>query len=264
MADEVEFNLWASPPGPVEPAAAGQGPPRPRRRWRRIVYWVTFGLLCAAAAGLLAGVFMTFGAVRMSSQVMAPTIQTGNRAIYQRGTGGIVRGDVVVVRVPGDDGVLVRRVIGLPGDRVACCDSAGRVTVDGEALNEGYLPPGTAPSQVTFAATLAPGQVWVMGDNRAIAVDSRTFGPLPMSDILGWVFQVSRSGFGDNTQLRVPVAFTADGLAPRGYRFPLPLLLLLLAVLAFIAVIVQGTVGAIAWAVRRSRRKPRQLHQQAT
>ncbi|MGH3298956.1 MAG: S26 family signal peptidase [Trebonia sp.] len=47
------------------------------------------------------------------------------------------------------------RVVGLPGDRVACCDSDGRVTVDGKRLNETYLYPGDAPSAQPFSVTLA-------------------------------------------------------------------------------------------------------------
>lgn len=258
VADEMDFNLWA-PPGPLRPPVAEQEPLRPRLRPWRIVYWVTFGLLCAAVLGLLAGDFITLRVVRLASQTMAPTIQTGDRAIFQRGASGIVRGDVVVVHVPGDDGVLVRRVIGLPGDRVACCDSAGRITVDSKALNEDYLSSGTVPSQATFATTLGPGHVWVMADDRAIAVDSRTLGPLAMSGVAGRVIEVSGS-HGDN-QLRTPATFIANGLAPYDHRFPLPLLLILLALLAIVALIVQGTAGAITWAVRRGRREQRQLPQ---
>jgi signal peptidase I len=236
---------------------AGQRALRSRRRPWRIVYWVTFGLLCAAVLGLLAEAFITLGVVRVSSQTMAPTIQTGNRAIFQRGASGIVRGDVVVVHVPGDDGVLVRRVIGLPGDRVACCDSAGRVTVDGKALNEDYLSSGIVPSQAAFATTLGPGQVRIMGDGRAIAVDSRTLGPLAMSDVVGRVIEVF--GSHGNNLLRTPATFTASGLAPSDHRLPLPLLLMLLALLAVVALIVQGTAGVIIWAERRSRREQRPL-----
>ncbi len=238
---------------------AGQGPVPPRRRPWRIVYWVTFGLLCAAVVGLIVGFFMTFRAARVPSSSMAPAIQAGDLVNYQRGASGIVRGDVVMLQVPGI-GLVVKRVIGLTGDRVTCCDSAGRVAVDGKALAEDYLPPGVAPSQVTFAVTLGSGQVWVMGDNRTISLDSRSWGPLAMSDIAGRVIQVYRPG--GRTLLRTPATFTADGLAPADHRIPLPFLLLGLALLAILAVIVQGTVGIIMWVVRRRRRKLRQQPQQ--
>jgi signal peptidase I len=255
MTDGAAFNAWAPPPGPFGVPVAGQRQV-PSSRWRRIVYWVTFGPLCAAAVGLVVGVFMTIGAVRFTSATMAPTFQLGSGAVYQRDASGIVRGDVVVVQVPGYDGVLVRRIIGLPGDLVACCDSAGRVVVDGKALNEDYLPPGVVPSRTKFAVTLAPGHIWLMGDNRAIAVDSRIWGALAMSDIVGRVFQVS--GSGGNTLVRTPATFTTGGLAPDDHRFPLPFLLIILALLAILAVIAQGTAGTIMWAVRRRRRQQRQ------
>jgi signal peptidase I len=255
VTDGAALKAWEPPPGPFGVPVVGQGPV-PSRRWRRIIYWVTFGLLCTAAAGLVVGVFMTTGAVRVASPTMAPTFQSGSRAAYQRDASGIVRGDVVVVQVPGDNGVLVRRIIGLPGDRVVCCDSAGRVVVDGKALNEDYLPTGVVPSQTKFAVTLAPGQVWLMGDNRVIAVDSRMWGALAMSDIVGRVFQVS--GSGGNTLVRTPATFAVGGLAPYDHRFPLPFLLIILALLAILAVIAQGTVGTIMWAARRRRCQQRQ------
>jgi signal peptidase I len=107
---------------------------------------------------------------------------------------------------------------------------AGRVAVDGKALTEDYLPPGVAPSDTDFAVSLGPGQLWVMGDNRAVAADSRYWGPVPMSDIKGralWVLHNGRA-----TQLRTPATFTAEGLAPADHRIPLPLVLLYLSAVA--------------------------------
>ena len=95
-----------------------------------------------------------------------------------------------------------------------------------------------------------------MGDNRAIALDSRSFGPLATSDIVGRVLQVPAAG--GSTQLRTPETFFADGLAPTDHRHPDLSLLLGLATLALVAVIVQGTIGTIRWAARRRRRKRRQ------
>jgi signal peptidase I len=230
---------------------AVQGPAQPRRRGWRIVYWVTFGLLWAAAVGLLGGAITTMGFVRAATASMADTIQRGDPVLYQRGTSGIVRGDLVMVQVPGMNGLVIRRVIGLAGDRVSCCDSAGRVTVNGKALTEDYLAQGVSASQNSFAVTVSPGQMWVMGDNRAIAIDSRIWGPLAMSDVSGRVIEVRGS------LVRTPAAFTADGLAPNDLRFPLPLLLAALAVIAVLTAIVLGAAGTVLWAVRR-RRKLRQ------
>jgi signal peptidase I len=68
----------------------------------------------------------------------------------------------------------VKRVIGVPGDHVACCNSHGQVTVNGVALHErSYLYPGAAPSAIHFSVTVPPGRLWVMGDNRAVSDDSR-------------------------------------------------------------------------------------------
>jgi signal peptidase I len=203
--------------------------------------------------GLLVGFILTVGLARVSTNSMAPTVQQADRVIYQRGASGIVRGDVVMVQVP-NVGLLVRRVIGLPGDRVTCCDSAGRVTVDGQALVEDYLGPGIAPSSNTFATTVSTGHVWVMGDDRSAAYDSRVWGPLPMSEIVGRVIEVA--GSRGDTQLRTPTTFTTDGLAPADHRLPVPFVLLGLALFAVVAVIVQGTIGIIVWAVRRRKLRP--------
>jgi signal peptidase I len=182
---------------------------------------------------------------------MSPTIPAGSSADYQRGAGGIVRGDVVVIQSP--SGLLVRRVIGLPGDRVMCCNTGGWMEVDGETLYEYYIPFDAPPSQVPFAVTLGAGQMWVMGDNRAAAIDSRIWGPLPMTDIVGRVFRVS--GPGGRTSLKTPETFIADGLAPADHRVPLPLVLVGTATVALVAVIGQGTAGTIRWSMRRRRRK---------
>lgn len=67
----------------------------------------------------------------------------------------------------------VKRVIGLPGERVVCCDDEGRVTVNGVGIEEGYLPPGARPSALPFDVTVPAERIWVMGDNRSESADSR-------------------------------------------------------------------------------------------
>ncbi len=261
MPDELDFSVWPPQPGPPEPttvAETTERQQRPRRRPWRVVYWVTFGLLCAVVAGLTVGFVLTFRGVLVTSPGMSPTIPAGSKADYQRGADGIVRGDVVVIQSP--NGLLVRRVIGLPGDRVMCCNTDGWMEVDGKTLMEYYLPFNSAPSQFPFAVTLGAGQMWVMGDNRAVAIDSRTWGPLPVTDILGRVFSVSEPG--GRTSLNTPETFIADGLAPADHRVPLPLVLLGAAAVALVAVIAQGTVGTIRWAMRRRRRKRQSVSRQ--
>jgi signal peptidase I len=76
--------------------------------------------------------------------------------------------------LPSDEGNhLIKRVIGLPGDHVVCCDDHQRLTINGVPLTEPYLFPGDVPSQQTFDITVPSGRVWVMGDHRSDSADSR-------------------------------------------------------------------------------------------
>nr|WP_179423386.1 signal peptidase I [Pedococcus badiiscoriae] len=68
---------------------------------------------------------------------------------------------------------LIKRVIGLPGDHVVCCDEGGRITINGTAIKEPYLKPGDAASEQNFDITVPSGKVWVMGDHRSNSADSR-------------------------------------------------------------------------------------------
>jgi len=75
---------------------------------------------------------------------------------------------------PNDEGNhLIKRVIGLPGDRVVCCEANKHLTVNGVPLTEPYLFPGDTPSLESFAITVPAGRVWVMGDHRSDSADSR-------------------------------------------------------------------------------------------
>jgi signal peptidase I len=68
---------------------------------------------------------------------------------------------------------LIKRVIGLPGDHVVCCDEGGRITINGTAIREPYLKPGDSASDQDFDITVPSGRVWVMGDHRSNSADSR-------------------------------------------------------------------------------------------
>lgn len=68
---------------------------------------------------------------------------------------------------------LVKRVIGLPGDRVSCCDAQGRVSINGVPLDETYINPAELPQSDPFDVVVPEGKVWVMGDNRNHSADSR-------------------------------------------------------------------------------------------
>ncbi|MGZ4609647.1 MAG: signal peptidase I [Actinomycetes bacterium] len=90
---------------------------------------------------------------------------------------------------------LIKRVIGVGGDRVVCCDVDHRITVNGVALTEPYLFPADQPSAEPFAVTVPAGELWVMGDHRSVSLDSRAhqspafgYGFVPVADVVGRAF----------------------------------------------------------------------------
>ncbi len=98
---------------------------------------------------------------------------------------------------PTDETDFIKRVIGLPGDHVACCTAQGFVTVNGVPLHEtSYLYPGAAPSLIRFSITVPPGRLWVMGDNRQVSDDSRMrmydpgHGTVPENMVIGRAFMI--------------------------------------------------------------------------
>ena len=179
------------------------------------------------------------------SASMEDTLLVGDRILVSRLTSpaDLQRGDIVVfdasqafnLRVP-ERGVVqtlveagqsllgkgqptdyVKRVIGLPGDRVKCCAPDGRLEINGVAVDEPYLAPGAVPSTMTFDVTVPDDRFWVMGDNRGASSDSRAHlgepgsGMVPGEDIIGkvWVryWPLGRLGDVDQGQLSsVPAA----------------------------------------------------------
>ena len=95
-----------------------------------------------------------------------------------------------------DGSDFVKRVVGLPGDHVQCCDVQGRVLVNGTPVSEPYLFPGDSPSAVVFNVTVPDGKLWVMGDHRSESADSRAHlgdpggGMVPESKVVGRVMAV--------------------------------------------------------------------------
>lgn len=124
--------------------------------------------------------------------------------------------NLVGITAPGTD--YIKRVIGLPGDHVVCCDAEGRITVNGVPLNEqSYIHPGDAPSATPFDVTVPAGRLWVLGDNRADSDDSRYHtsdpggGTIPESAVVGRAFLViwPPSRIGD---LPIPATFQQAAL----------------------------------------------------
>jgi signal peptidase I len=112
---------------------------------------------------------------------------------------GSTIGDLVGVSQPSEKD-FIKRVIGLPGDTVACCDPQGRVTVNGQPLDEPYV---TDNSPLDGKATphhcgprpfdpvrIAPGNMWVMGDHRLVSQDSRCQGEVPIANVIGKAFVI--------------------------------------------------------------------------
>ena len=98
--------------------------------------------------------------------------------------------------MPPPDTVFVKRVIGVAGDRVECCDAKGRISVNGTPINEPYLFPGDVPSNTNFDVKVPQGKMWVMGDHRGASADSRAHmgepggGFVPADRALGRAFAV--------------------------------------------------------------------------
>ncbi|MFE4972336.1 signal peptidase I [Kitasatospora sp. NPDC056651] len=92
---------------------------------------------------------------------------------------------------------LIKRVIGVGGDTVECCDAQGRLSVNGRPVDESYLSPGNPPSRQTFKIQVPQGRLWVMGDHRDVSADSRFHmgnpgqGTIPESDVVGRAFVIA-------------------------------------------------------------------------
>jgi signal peptidase I len=251
--DPVESDESAVPePGEDSTAGSGQGSSAGRRKksWRQLMTIVVTAIVLM----LLIKAFVV-QVYRIPSSSMEDTLLTGDRVLVNKLVyhfRGIDRGDIVVFSGQGSwgtttgepdpappsnpvlravDDVLtdigvystqtyyIKRVIGLPGDRVACCTN-GKVTVNGVPLDEtSYLFPGASPSDQPFSVIVPPGRLWVMGDNRAISDDSRGHmfsgfpkdGTVPENEVAGRAFLIiwPPSQFGD---LPIPVTFQQAAL----------------------------------------------------
>lgn len=132
----------------------------------------------------------------VSGASMIPTFHDYHYLIIDRvsyGLEGPTRGDVIVLDLPQDTSrALIKRVIGLPGETVSLTGTS--VTIinaehpDGFVLTEPYLDPQNLGGPTDIKVTLGADQYYVLGDNRRVSADSRSWGVLPREDIVGRAF----------------------------------------------------------------------------
>ncbi|MGK5627096.1 signal peptidase I [Streptomyces sp. URMC 123] len=207
-------------PGLRRASGSWRAGPRRFSGWRRTAL---LAAVCALFVALLSAFVVQPFLIPSGS--MENTLRIGDRVLVNKlayrfgdqprrgdmvvfdGTGSFVRGrpaenpvaallrdagEAVGLAEP-DESDYVKRVIGIGGDRVTCCDQGGRMTVNGVAVSEGYLYPGDAPSRVPFDIVVPEGRLWVMGDHRGASRDSRDHlgepggGMVPVAKVIGRV-----------------------------------------------------------------------------
>ncbi|WEH39431.1 signal peptidase I [Streptomyces sp. NBC_01218] len=213
-----------SGPGSDAPLATGGRERAGRRPWLRRAM-----LLCIAlpVAVLLLSAFVVQPFL-IPSGSMEPTLRVGDRVLVNKlayrfgsvpergdvvvfdGTGsfvpetagenpvaGLLRGAASVLGLADPpDTDFVKRVVGVGGDHVVCCDRDGRLEVDGSPLDEEYLHAGDAPSRVPFDIVVPQGTLWMMGDHRDRSSDSRSHlgepggGMVPVDRVIGRVDRI--------------------------------------------------------------------------
>jgi signal peptidase I len=196
----------------------------PKRKFRRAAADIGFVVVAALVLSFLLKTFL-IQSFYIPSGSMEPTFQLNDRVLVTKLAPKLLdlhRGDVVVFRDPNhwvaqtnqdsrnplvralhkaaevvglapssSDEYLIKRVIGLPGDRVACGGSGQPVTVNGVAISEPYIAAGAAPSEEAFDVVVPDGAIWVMGDNRDHSADSRKHqsealgGAVALSNVVG-------------------------------------------------------------------------------
>ncbi len=208
--------------------------------------WVHLILAVVLVALLRAFVVQSF---YVPSGSMIPTLLVGDRMVVLKVGTDIHRGDVVVFdgtatfggypgpRLTGTIGSIltkvakvggvdlderdyIKRVIGMPGDHVVCCDARGRMSVNDVVLQEPYLEDGLPASSSPFDVTVPAGRMWMMGDNRNNSADSRAHlgdpggGMVPVADVVGrpalryWPLDRFGTLAGDATLAAIPVRAT--------------------------------------------------------
>jgi signal peptidase I len=159
----------------------------PGRHILRVLREILETMIPAVIIALLINLLLA-QATRVYGQSMEPNLHTDQRLVVEKISynrwwpiGGPQRGDVVVFRVDPNSDLLIKRVIGLPGDRVEI--RSGQVSINGELLDEPYI---SGPTYGDYGPVdVPPLHVLVLGDNRGFSNDSRAFGPLPLDSVTG-------------------------------------------------------------------------------
>jgi signal peptidase I len=193
---------------PTDPARLAPRRPLWRTSRRRPAHkrggrWVAEGVIIIAVALVVAILLRTFVVQTfvIPSQSMEPTLQVGDRILVNKLSyhlHGVGRGDIVVFSKPPLENCgepvtdLVKRVIGLPGETISLAH--GEVYINGKFLPEPWLPKGVKtypvagePYGLTHPYKIPSGQYFMMGDNRPESCDSRYWGPITRSLIIGKV-----------------------------------------------------------------------------
>ena len=175
--------------------------PRPSRGRGlvRLVRELLETILPALLIALLINVFVG-QATRVEGQSMEPNLHSEQRLVVEKLSyrfHGPQRFDIVVLKMPNQgEELLIKRVIGLPGETVEIRD--GQVYVDGNLLAEPFTDQSTHPGR-NSKITVPPLHIYVMGDNRDRSNDSRSFGPVPIDNLIGraWLsyWPVEQIGF---------------------------------------------------------------------
>jgi len=170
-------------PTSVEPAVPA---PRARTRMRSLLHsWARDLVISLAISGFI--ILFLYQPVKVEGTSMMPSLEDQerifvNKFVYRLEP--ISRGDIVVFRYPRDPSKsYIKRVIGVAGDRIRI--DGGQVYVNGEPLDEDYVPPAYADSRSYPETVVPPNCYLVLGDHRSMSNDSRDFGPVNQSYIYG-------------------------------------------------------------------------------
>jgi signal peptidase I len=149
-------------------------------------------LLAMAAVSYLVVSNFFVTSVKVVGRSMAPTLAESSFYLLNRWILHVrapQRAEIVVLRDPLDNGLSVKRIVGVAGDRIHL--THGRIYVNGLELPEPYLPSGTptfcAPSVQEQSFECGQREYFVLGDNRNCSLDSRAYGPVPRQKILGLI-----------------------------------------------------------------------------